>query len=48
MGNFFVKGAIVDSVDKNGFTALHIAAQHGHELLSTTLLSFGASPTRKG
>lgn len=42
------KGAIVDATDKNGCTALHIAAQFGHELLSNTLLLYGADANKKG
>lgn len=38
----------MDAEDKNGCTALHIAAQYGHELLSSTLLSFGADPSKRG
>jgi hypothetical protein len=38
----------VDSVDKNGCTALHIAALYGHELLSGTLLAFQADPAKRG
>jgi len=41
-------GAVVDSMDKNGCTALHIAALYGHELLSGTLLMFRADPSKKG
>jgi ankyrin repeat protein len=41
-------GAIVDSMDKNGCTALHIAALYGHELLSGTLLTFQADPSKRG
>jgi len=41
-------GAVVDSVDKNGCTALHIAALYGHELLSGTLLMFRADPSKRG
>jgi ankyrin repeat protein len=44
----FFTGAVVDSTDKNGCTALHIAALYGHELLSGTLLTFQADPTKKG
>lgn len=42
------KGALIDCADKNGSTPLHIAAQYGHDILANTLLSCGASPTRKG
>jgi ankyrin repeat protein len=38
----------VDSMDKNGCTALHIAALYGHELLSGTLLTFQADPSKRG
>lgn len=38
----------MDSVDKTGCTALHIAALYGHELLSGTLLNYGADPTKPG
>jgi ankyrin repeat protein len=41
-------GAVVDSMDKNGCTALHIAALYGHELLSGTLLTFQADPSKSG
>jgi ankyrin repeat protein len=41
-------GAVVDSTDKNGCTALHIAALYGHELLSGTLLMFRADPSKRG
>jgi hypothetical protein len=41
-------GAVVDSMDKNGCTALHIAALYGHELLSGTLLTFHADPSKSG
>jgi ankyrin repeat protein len=41
-------GAAVDSMDKNGCTALHIAALYGHELLSGTLLAFQADPSKSG
>lgn len=42
------KGALIDCADKNGSTPLHIAAQYGHDILANTLLSVGASPTKKG
>jgi ankyrin repeat protein len=35
-------------MDKNGSTALHIAALYGHELLSGTLLNYGADPSKAG
>jgi ankyrin repeat protein len=35
-------------MDKNGCTALHIAALYGHELLSGTLLMFQADPGKRG
>lgn len=41
-------GALIDCADKNGSTPLHIAAQYGHDILANALLSYGASPTRKG
>jgi ankyrin repeat protein len=45
---FVFTGAVVDSMDKNGCTALHIAALYGHELLSGTLLTFQADPSKRG
>lgn len=41
-------GAAVDSVDKMGCTALHIAALYGHDLLSNTLLNYGADASKPG
>ena len=41
-------GCLVDSADKEGNTALHIAARYGHELLIGTLLKLGASLSRYG
>jgi hypothetical protein len=41
-------GALIDVADKEGCTALHIAAAHGHELLIGVLLAMGADPKRKG
>lgn len=38
----------MDATDKNGCTALHIAAQYGHELLSNTLLNYGANASKRG
>lgn len=46
--NYVFKGAVVDCVDKNDCTSLHIAALYGHDLLSNTLLSHGADPCKKG
>lgn len=43
-----VIGAAVDSADKMGCTALHIAALYGHELLSGTLLNYGADASKPG
>ena len=39
---------MVDVGDKEGCTALHIAAAHGHELLIGVLLAMGADAKRKG
>ena len=39
----YVAGARVDVEDKEGNTALHIAARHGHASVVKTLISFGAS-----
>ena len=36
-------GARVDVEDKEGNTALHIAARHGHASVVKTLISYGAS-----
>lgn len=38
----------MDSVDKMGCTALHIAALYGHDLLSNTLLNYGADASKPG
>ena len=38
-----VVGARVDVEDKEGNTALHIAARHGHASVVKTLIAFGAS-----
>ena len=37
-------GCLVDSVDKEDNTALHIASRYGHELLINTLLKHGSDP----
>jgi ankyrin repeat protein len=42
------KGATIDCPDKNDCTPLHIAARYGHDLLTNTLLSYGANPSQKG
>lgn len=36
----------VDAVDKEGFSALHIASRYGHELLVRSLISAGARINR--
>ena len=41
-------GARVDVPDKHGNTALHIAARHGHDSVTKTLVSNGANLTRRG
>ena len=38
-----IVGARVDVEDKEGNTALHIAARHGHASVVKTLIAFGAS-----
>lgn len=43
---FSLAGAEVECVDKYGYTPLHSAAKHGHELLITTLLNNGADVAR--
>ena len=43
---FFCVGAIVDQLDGEGNTALHIAARYGHELLINTLIQHGADPSK--
>ena len=42
----YVPGAVVDAVDKDGNSPLHIAARYGHELLINTLMSNGADPLK--
>lgn len=37
-------GALVDSTDKRGCTALHVAAYYGHTAVVEVLLQFGADP----
>ena len=43
---YCLKGAIVDAVDRDGNSSLHVAARYGHELLTDTLLMRGADPSK--
>jgi ankyrin repeat protein len=42
------KGASVDGCDDNGYTALHLAAYHGHVAVVDVLLQLGAHPGHQG
>ena len=37
-------GADIEGKTKNGYTALHLAAQYGHRLIIDLLLEHGADP----
>ena len=37
-------GAEIEGKTKNGYTALHLAAQYGHKLIIDLLLEHGANP----
>lgn len=37
-------GAEIEGKTKNGYTALHLAAQYGHRLIIDLLLEHGANP----
>lgn len=43
---FSLLGAAVECSDKYGYTPLHTAAKHGHELLMSTLIKGGANIAR--
>ena len=37
-------GADIEAKTKNGYMALHLAAQYGHQLIIDLLLEYGAPP----